>query len=281
MKRIKDFCRVLFSRKIAYFSLAIILVFVFCAIFGEQIVPHDPNKVDLTIMKAIPSWEHPLGTDEVGRDILSRIIVGSKITLQIALVSVLISGAIGCTIGLIAGYFGGIVDVIIMRFTEAMLCIPHIAMAMTLVFAIGRGTFSLMVAIGISSVPAYVRLMRGQVLSIKGNDYVQAQRILGNKSHKIIFTEILPNCISPLIVNATSNLGSAIITESTLSFLGCGVQPPNAAWGSMVEDGFGLIRVYPYLSIYPGLAIMLVVLAFNLFGDCLRDALDPRISKSL
>lgn len=281
MKNLKEFMRVLFARKIAIVSFAVIILFVLCSIFCNQIAPYDPNMVDVSSITVAPNLAHPLGTDDVGRDILSRIIIGSQVTLEIAVVSVLISGMVGCTLGLIAGYFGKAVDAVVMRLTEAMLCIPKIALAMTLTFALGRGTFSLMLAIGLSAVPGYVRLMRGQVLSIKNNDYIQAQKILGNHAFNIIFREIFPNCISPLIVYATTNLGSSIITEASLSFIGCGVQPPQAAWGSMVEDGFGLIRVYPYLSIFPGIAILMVVLAFNLFGDSLRDALDPRISKSL
>lgn len=281
MKNVKKFLRVLFSRKISIISFSVIVLFVVMAVFCDVLVPYDPNAINLDAMTVAPNAEHLLGTDDIGRDTLSRIIVGSRITLGIAVVSVFISGSIGCIIGLLAGYYGGIVDTIIMRLMDALLCIPKIALAMTLTFALGRGTFSLMMAIGLSAVPGYVRFIRGQVLSIKNSDYIQAQKIIGTKTSKIIFSEILPNCISPLIVHATTNLGGSIMTEASLSFIGCGVQPPHAAWGSMVEDGFGMIRVYPYLSIYPGLAILLVVLAFNVFGDCLRDALDPRISKSL
>lgn len=281
MKTKKQFFSVVFSRKASLGGFIIIVLFVVVALFSEQLAPYDPAKIDLKAKTVAPCAEHPLGTDQIGRDILSRIISGSTVTLGIAVVSVLIAGIIGCALGLIAGYCGGAVDAVIMRIMDALICIPKIALAMTLTFALGRGTFSLMIAIGLSSVPGYVRLIRGQTLSIKNTDYVQAQRIIGTKWYTILFSEILPNCISPLIVYATTNLGASIITESTLSFIGCGVQPPNAAWGSMVEEGFSLIRVYPYLSIYPGLAILLVVLAFNMFGDGLRDALDPRISKSL
>ncbi len=281
MNSFKKFMRVMLSRKVSLIAFIIIVAFVLTAVFCYQIAPYDPNEINLTSRMVKPCAEHLLGTDENGRDILSRIIVGSRVTLEIAFVSVFVAGFIGCVFGLIAGYYGGFVDMLIMRVTDALLCIPKIALAMTLTFALGRGTFALMMAIGLSSVPGYIRLIRGQVLSARNSDYVSAQIIIGTKKIKILFSEILPNCISPLIVYATTNLGGSIITESSLSFIGCGVQPPNAAWGSMVESGFALIRVFPYLSVYPGLAIVLVVLAFNMFGDGLRDALDPRISKSI
>lgn len=281
MAGVKQFFRVVFSRKTSLAGFIIIVLFVLTALFSKQLAPYDPYKADLTAKTVVPSAQHLLGTDQMGRDILSRIISGSVVTLQIAVVSVLIAGVIGSVLGLLAGFYGGIWDVVIMRITDALICIPKMALAMTLTFALGRGTLSLMMAIGLSSVPGYIRLIRGQAMTIKNNDYIQAQRIIGTSQVKILFTEVLPNCLSPLIVYATTNLGASIITESSLSFIGCGVQPPNAAWGSMVEDGFSMIRVYPYLSVYPGLAILIVVLAFNMFGDGVRDALDPRISKNL
>lgn len=281
MKNLKRVFSVICARKASLIGLIVVVLFVLVAIFGKWIAPYDPNEINLLEQTVQPSAKHILGTDEHGRDILSRVIVGSRVTLMISIVSVLIAGSVGCVLGLIAGYYGGILDSIIMKLTDAIMCIPKMAVAMMLAFACGRGTLALMIAIGFSSVPGYVRLIRGEVLTVKNSDYVQAQKIIGTKNSKILFSEILPNCISPLIVYATTNLGASIITESSLSFIGCGVQPPDAAWGSMVEAGFGLIRVYPYLSIYPGLAILIVVLAFNMLGDGLRDALDPRISKSL
>ncbi|MBR3036852.1 MAG: ABC transporter permease [Lachnospiraceae bacterium] len=281
MRSLKRTLSVIVSRKASLIGLVIVILFILTAIFAPLIMPYSPTKAEPANKLADPSMQHLLGTDHMGRDILSRIISGSRITLEIAIVSVLIAGLIGCILGLTAGYFGGAVDSVIMRITDAMTCIPKMALAMALTFALGRGTFSLMMAIGLSSIPGYVRLIRGQVLSIRNYDYIQAQTIIGTKKIKVLLSEILPNCISPLIVYATTNLGASIITESSLSFIGCGVQAPNAAWGSMVEDGFSLIRVYPYLSIFPGVAILIVVLAFNMLGDGLRDALDPRISKSL
>jgi len=281
MKNFKRIMSVVFARKASLAGFIVIVLFVLVALFAKQLAPYDPGQINLRAKTVAPCWEHPLGTDKLGRDTLSRIISGSTVTLEIAIISVFIAGSIGCAFGLISGYYGGIVDAIIMRFTDALTCIPKMALAMTLTFALGRNTFSLMVAIGLASVPGYIRLVRGQVFKVKSCDYIQAQTIIGTNRIKILFSEILPNCISPLIVYATTNLGASIITESSLSFIGCGVQPPAAAWGSMVEDGFSLIRVYPYLSIFPGLAILIVVLAFNMFGDGLRDALDPRISKSL
>jgi ABC-type dipeptide/oligopeptide/nickel transport system permease subunit len=281
MNDLKRTMRVIVSRPVSLVGFIVIVLFVLTAVFCYQLAPYDPNEINLIDSLATPSAKHILGTDENGRDILSRIIVGSRVTLEIAVVSVFVAGFVGSVLGLVSGYFGGWVDMVIMRITDALMCIPKIALAMTLTFVFGRGTFSLMVAIGLSSVPGYIRLVRGQVLKTKNCDYIQAQTIIGTNKTKILFSEILPNCISPMIVYATTNLGASIITESSLSFIGCGVQPPNAAWGSMVENGFSLIRVYPYLSVYPGIAILIVVLAFNMFGDGLRDALDPRISKSL
>jgi peptide/nickel transport system permease protein len=276
-----SFIRVLVSRWTVLLSAIIILLFIFTAIFAKFLTPYDPKSIDLFNRLAPPSWEHLLGADLMGRDILSRIIYGAQTSLLIAFVSIVIGGIIGTVLGLIAGYFGGIVDTIIMRVTDAMMAIPQIVLALGISVALGQSTLNLMIALGVSSVPAYIRMMRGQTLSTREQMYVTAARVIGCLDDRLMFRHIVPNCISPLIVTATINLGGAIMAEASLSYLGLGIAPPTPAWGSMVSEGFDYIQIAPMLSIAPGVCIMLVVLAFNILGDGLRDMLDPRIRGSL
>ena len=273
MKKRNSFIRVLTSRWTVLLSAIVILVFVLTAIFSKWIAPYDPIGRDLVNRLAAPSAEHLLGCDLVGRDILSRIIAGATTSLTIAVVSIIISGVIGTVLGMIAGYFGGVLDTVIMRVNDAMMALPQIVL--------GQSTGNLMLAIGISSAPAYIRMMRGATISEKERMYVTAGRVTGCSDAWIMFKHILPNCLSPMIVTATMNLGGAIMAEASLSYLGLGIVPPTPAWGSMVSDGFSYIKSNPLLSIAPGVCTMIVVLAFNILGDGLRDMLDPRIRSSL
>lgn len=276
-----SFIRVLTSRWTVLLSAIVVVIFVLTAIFSKWITPYDPIGRDLANRLAAPSLQHLLGCDLVGRDILSRIIAGAGTSLLIAVVSIVISGVIGTVLGMIAGYFGGALDTIIMRVNDAMMALPQIVLALGIGVALGQSTVNLMLAIGISSAPAYIRMMRGATISEKERMYVTAGRVTGCSDAWIMFKHILPNCLSPMIVTATMNLGGAIMAEASLSYLGLGIVPPTPAWGSMVSDGFSYIKSNPLLSIAPGVCIMIVVLAFNILGDGLRDMLDPRIRSSL
>lgn len=276
-----SFIHVLTSRWPVLLSAIIVVLFVLTALFSPWITPYDPIGRDLANRLAGPSAEHWLGCDLVGRDILSRIIAGAGTSLTIAVVSIFISGAIGTVLGMIAGYFGGFLDTLIMRFTDAMMALPQIVLALGIGVALGQSTVNLMLAIGISSAPAYIRMMRGATIREKEQMYITAGRVTGCSDARLMFRHIFPNCLSPMIVTATMNLGGAIMAEASLSYLGLGIVPPTPAWGSMVSDGFSYIKSNPLLSIAPGVCIMVVVLAFNILGDGLRDMLDPRIRSSL
>ncbi len=277
----KRFWRIMLARKIVIFGLAILLLAFIVAIFAPLIAPHDPIEQNLLNSLQQPSKEHLLGTDALGRDVLSRIIYGTRVSLAVGFVSVAIAGSIGMLLGLISGYIGGWVEGIIMRFMDVMMSIPLIILAMFIGAVLGKGLDNIMLAIGIGMIPSYARLTRGQVKSIKQLDYVTAGKISGAGSFKNAFVHILPNCIAPNIVLMTMNLGVAILIEAGLSFLGLGINPPMASWGAMVSDGYNHLRTLPYLSIAPGVVIMIVVLAFNIVGDALRDTLDPRLRGSL
>lgn len=272
-----NFLRVFFARKIVIIGIVILLVFVLTAIFAPIIAPYDPYETNVAKRLQPPSAEHWLGTDLVGRDLLSRIIYGSQTSILVGLASVGLAGIVGMLLGLLAGYIGGIIDTLIMRFIDALMAIPPIMLALALGVVMGGGLKNVIIALGVSLIPSYTRLMRGQVLQVKQNDYVLAGEIMGASTLRNMFVHVVPNCISPLIVLATLNLGIAILAEAGLSFLGLGVTPPGAAWGSMVNEGYKYLYSNPILSFAPGLCIVIVVLAFNIVGDALRDALDPRL----
>ncbi|WP_276352187.1 ABC transporter permease [Cohnella caldifontis] len=274
---VRRFLRVFLARKIVIAGLSVLTLMVLMAIFAPLLAPHDPYGQDLSMSLKQPSAEYWLGTDMLGRDVLSRIIYGSRVSLIVGLVAVLIAGAIGMTIGLLSGFFGGWVDTVLMRVMDAMIAIPMIVLAMALGAILGGGIVNVIVALGIAIVPAYARLMRGQVLSVKQSDYVMAGVVTGVGNVRNMLVHVLPNCLSPLIVLLTMNLGMAILAEAGLSFLGLGIAPPGASWGSMVNDGYRYLLSNPVLSLAPGVAILIVVLAFNVVGDALRDALDPRL----
>ena len=277
VSEIHHFRKAFFGRKLVAFGLVIILLLIMTAIFAPLIAPYNPYKTDVDHQLAQPGREHLLGTDAVGRDTLSRIIYGSRISLMVGIVVVLIAASVGITLGLIAGYSGGITNSIIMRLMDSMMAIPMILLALVIAALLGGGMKNIMIALGIGLIPGYARLMCGQVLSVKESDYITAARSFGAGNIRIMIVHILKNCFPPLIVMMTLMLGMAILAEAGLSFLGIGIEAPEAAWGSMVSDGYRYLLGNPILSIAPGLAIMVVVFSFNLVGDGLRDALDPRL----
>jgi ABC-type dipeptide/oligopeptide/nickel transport system permease subunit len=277
----KRFFRVLFSRKIVVLGVAIILITVVCALFADGIAPFEPNKQDLKNVLAAPDFAHWLGTDAIGRDLLSRIIHGTRIALLIGVGTVVISAILGSVVGLVAGYASGFPQAIIMRATDALMDLPPIMLALLISAILGGGVRGVMIAVAVSLLPGYIRLIAGQVLSLKENDYIMAERSMGAGRARIMFRHLLPNCMSPLIVQMTMMMGLAILTEASLSFLSLGIIPPTPAWGAMVYDGYRFLLHNPLLSIAPGLSIMLLVFAFNMVGDGLRDALDPRLRGAL
>ncbi len=265
------------ARRVVAVGTGVILVLIFTALFAPWLAPYDPYKPNLRETLRSPSLTHPLGTDALGRDLLSRIIYGSRTSLQVGLIAVGLAAITGMFLGLLAGYFGGWAERIIMRFIDAQMAFPPIVLALSLAFVLGGGLFNCMVAVGVSMTPSYVRLTRSQVLSVKEMDYITAARVIGSSDRRILFYHILHNVFPPLMILMTINLGSAILAEASLSFLGVGIKPPEAAWGSMLQEGYQNIFLHPFMSFSPGFCILLVVLSFNLMGDGLRDALDPRL----
>ncbi len=266
----------LVRRRGAMLGLAIVLLFIAIALCAPLIAPYDPVQTSWTAVRKAPSAAYWFGTDELGRDVLSRVIWGSRASLMAGLVSVCISMALGVPIGLLAGYMGGWVDGLISRFTDAMLAVPFLILAIALAAFLGPSLTNAMVAIGVSAMPVFIRLTRAQVLSVKVEDYVEAARAVGNPHWRIALRHILPNTLPPLIVQATLTIATAIIAEASLSFLGLGQQPPAPSWGSMLNTAKDYIDNAPWMAIWPGLSIFLLVLSFNMLGDGLRDALDPR-----
>ncbi|MHB8867364.1 MAG: ABC transporter permease [Thermoleophilia bacterium] len=273
--------RSLARRRLFLLGAVVIVALVVVAAFAPWIAPHDPYKQELRNTKAAPSLEHPLGTDTLGRDTLSRLIYGSRTSLLVGIVAVIISGAIGATLGTVAGFFGGWMQAIIMRFIDALMTFPMILLALTLAALLGGGLRNVVIALGISMVPPYARLMNALTISIKERDYVAALRSMGARRLRIVGVHILPNAVPPVLVFATLQIGAAILAEAGLSFLGIGIDPPGAAWGAMVSEGYRYLLTNPILSLAPGLAIMIVVFAFNMAGDGLRDAVDPRLRGTL
>jgi peptide/nickel transport system permease protein len=283
-KRISEtqrFIRVFFSRGLVIFGMVVILAFVITSAFGPLFSPYNPNLTELKNTLASPSAQHWLGTDDVGRDTLSRLIYGARMSLLVGVVALAIAALIGMSAGLLAGYFGGWVNAVIMRIVDALMAFPMMLLALIIAALLGGGIINVMIALGIALIPAYARLMCGLVLSIKESDYILAERSLGSGNFRIMLTHIFPNSLPPLIVLVTMQIGSAILAEAGLSYLGIGITPPTASWGSMINGGFKYMITNPLLSFVPGVAIMLVVFAFNMVGDGLRDALDPRLRGTL
>jgi peptide/nickel transport system permease protein len=276
-KGIRRFSRVFLKRGPVTLGVIAMLLFLLTSAFGPMFAPYDPYTQNLRNVLSKPSLKHLLGTDSLGRDTLSRLIYGARITLAVGIVAVMIGAVIGSTLGLIAGFFGGWVNTIIMRLTDALMAVPPLLFALVLAALLGTGIKNVMLAVGFSLMPVFSRLVCGLTLSVRENEYVLAVRAAGAGSVRVMFRHVLPNCLSSLIVQVTLTIGGAILMEASLSFLGLGIAPPAAAWGAMVYDGYRYLTTYPVLSFAPGLAIMIVVLAFNMVGDGLRDALDPRL----
>lgn len=277
VSELRRFFKVFFNRGVVVFGMVIILVFIIAAIFAPWLAPYDPDKIDMNNALLQPGKAHWLGSDSLGRDTLSRTIYGTRISLEIGLIVVVLGSAAGMALGLIAGYFGGWMQAIVMRLVDTMMAFPMLVLALLITSLLGGGLNNVIMALAFAMVPAYARLMCGQVMSVKENDYILAGRSMGASHMRIMLRHLAPNCFPPLIVMMTMMLGTTILAEAGLSFLGIGVQPPVATWGNMVNDGRQYLLSNPILSFAPGLAIMLVVYAFNMVGDGLRDALDPQL----
>lgn len=257
-------------------GFAVVVFFVLLALLAPWIAPYDPVATNWSAIRAAPSAAHWFGGDELGRDVLSRIVWGARASILAGVVSVSISLALGVPIGMLAGYVGRWVDALISRITDAMLACPFLILAIALAAFLGPSLTNAMIAIGISATPIFIRLTRAQVLNAKAEDYVEAARALGNPHYRIALRHILPNIVAPLIVQATLAIAAAVIAEASLSFLGLGQQPPAPSWGSMLNTARNYVDQAPWMAIWPGVSIFLLVLSFNLLGDGLRDALDPR-----
>ena len=269
------------KNKMAMLGLTILVMLALTAIFADVIADYDTKVIAQDIPNRLqgPSMEHWCGTDEFGRDIFARLVHGSRVSRVVGLISVSISLFIGGALGAIAGYYGGRVDNVIMRIMDIFLAVPSILLAMTIVAALGTSLVNVMLAIGVSGVPGYARIVRASVMSIKDQEFVEASRAIGAKSPTTIFREILPNCLAPIIVQATLSVAGAILSTASLSFIGLGVQPPSPEWGAMLSGGRNYLRDALHLTLFPGLAIVITILALNLLGDGLRDALDPRLKQ--
>jgi peptide/nickel transport system permease protein len=267
------------KNRLALIGIMIVISVMLVALFAPLIQMHDPLQQNISNRLQTPNWEHFFGTDHLGRDVWSRIVHGSRVALLVGVIAVGIGVLFGTPIGAISGYYRGKVDEVIMRVMDAVLAFPPILMALVVVTILGSSLSNTMIAIGVDYIPRFARVIRGSVLSEREKEYVEAGRMVGEANLSILFRQILPNSLSPLIVQSTVFIAYAMLTEAALSFLGLGIQPPNPSWGSMLNEAKLFIESDPYLAIIPGLAISITVLGFNLFGDGLRDILDPRLAK--
>lgn len=267
--------------KLAMVGLVIVAVLLLLALFADQIADYNTVVIKQNVLDRLqgPSAEHWFGTDELGRDIFARLVHGARISLLVGVVAVFIALATGGTLGAMAGYFGGVIDNVIMRVMDVFLSIPILLLAIMIVSALGSSMTNLMIAIGLASMPTFARVVRASVLSVKDQEFVEAARAIGAKNSHIIIHHIMPNCLSPIIVQATLRVATAILSTASLSFIGLGIKPPAPEWGAMLASGRGFIRDAPHVVIIPGLLIMVTILALNLLGDGLRDALDPKLKR--
>lgn len=277
--QLREIWRRLKKNRLAVFGLCVLILLVFLAVFADVIAPYGYDEQNYAETLQFPSWKHWMGTDNFGRDILSRVIYGTRISLQIGFISLTGGALVGCILGAVAGFFGGAVDTVIMRFTDILMSIPRTVLAIAIATTLGPGLTNAMIAVAISSVPNFARVVRASTLMVKDQEFVEAARSIGASNARIIFRYIFPNVMAPIIVQATLGVGTAIILAASLSFLGLGIQPPTPEWGAMLSAARTYMRDYWYMVTFPGLAIMLTVLALNLFGDGLRDALDPKLKK--
>ncbi|MDR1508687.1 MAG: ABC transporter permease [Synergistaceae bacterium] len=272
-----DTWRRLKKNKLALVGLVILIALISCALFANVLAPYSYAKQELKNSFKAPSWSHPFGTDEYGRDILSRCIYGARISLVVGFIAVGISIVVGVVFGSIAGYFGHLTDNVIMRAMDVLMAIPQMLLAIAIAAALGPGLFNLMIAVGIANTPSYARLVRASVLSIKDHEFIEAARAIGTNDFMIIVKHVLPNCVAPIIVQATVGVALAILTAASLSFIGLGIQPPEPEWGSMLSSGRYYIRDNWNMTLFPGLAIAITIFSLNVLGDGLRDALDPKL----
>ncbi|OLO42321.1 diguanylate cyclase [Alkalihalophilus pseudofirmus] len=274
--KLKDFLSILMMNKAAMVGAIIIAFYILIAIFAPVLAPYDPFEINLQNQLMPPSIDHWMGTDDKGRDILSRILYGSRLSMGVGFAAVLFGAFFGIILGLIAGYYGKWVDSIIMRMMDVMLAFPGILLALAIIAALGPSLINVTIAVGAFSVPLFARIVRGSTLEVKRLEYIDAIRSLGANDFTIIFKHVFPNILSPIIVQGTLRLATAILSAAGLSFLGLGAQPPSPEWGTMLSSGRDFLFSAPYVALFPGLAISILVLGFNIFGDGLRDALDPR-----
>ncbi len=275
----KEVMQRLAENKGAVFGLCFLILLILLAIFADVLFDYDTMVVEQHISERLqwPSAEHWFGTDELGRDLLARVVHGSRLSLSVGFSAVLVSLLIGGTLGALAGYYGGTIDNIIMRILDVFMAVPMMLMAIVIVAALGANTINLVISLGISSVPSFARVVRGAVITVRNEEYVEAARAIGAPTRQILLKHILPNCLGPIIVQTTLRTAAAVSNTSALSFLGLGVQPPDPEWGSLLSAGRNFIRDSSYLACLPGLVIMLTILSLNLLGDGLRDALDPKL----
>lgn len=278
-RNLKDMWIRMRRNKLAMVGLIILLALVFISIFADFIAPYGYAEQDLSNQFAKPSAEHFFGTDDLGRDIFSRVVYGSRISLKVGFISVGIALVIGTTIGAITGFYGGRVDNALMRFIDILQSIPDILLAIAILAALGTGLANLMIAVGIASIPGYARIVRSSVLSIRDMEFIEAAKANGSSNFRIILKHVIPNCLAPIIVQATLGVAYAIINAAGLSFIGLGLEPPTPEWGAMLSGGRTFIRDYPHMTIFPGIAIVTTIFALNVLGDGLRDALDPKLKR--
>ncbi|KQL48549.1 diguanylate cyclase [Brevibacillus choshinensis] len=277
--RWRTFYRKLRKNKLAMVGGFIVVFYIAIALLAPLIATHDPYEIDLVGKLKPPSAEHWMGTDDKGRDVMSRLLYGTRLSMSVGFVAVFIGAFFGIILGLLSGYYGKWVDTVISRVIDVLLAFPGILLSLAIVSALGPSLFNVMIAVGVFSIPVFARIVRGSTLTVKKLEYIDAIRSLGASDFTIIFKHIFPNILSPIIVQATMRLATAILSAAGLSFLGLGAQPPLPEWGAMLSNGRDFLFTAPYLAMFPGLAISTLVLGFNIFGDGLRDALDPRMKQ--
>ena len=265
--------------KTAMFGLVVVVLLVLVAVFANFVAPYDYAEQDYTAIFQYPSMEHPMGTDNFGRDILSRVIYGARVSLFVALISVVISFVVGVTLGVTAGYYGGVYETVVMRVLDAFMSLPSLLWAVSVSAALGTGIIQTSIAIAVATIPAFARISRASVITVKGSEYVEAARSIGAGSARIMMRHIIPNSLAPIFVQTTLSIVNAILTISMLSFIGLGIQPPTPEWGSMLAAGREYIRDFWPIVTFPGVMIMITLISFNMLGDGLRDALDPRLKQ--
>jgi len=269
--------KVMFGRWIVTAGVVITILLILVALLAPVMSPYDPDEQNLSQLLVSPSSQHLLGTDNLGRDIMSRLIWGSRISLMVGIVAVSIAAVLGMTFGIIAGYYGGWIGAVIMRLMDTLLSIPPLLLMLAIAAALGSGLFNVLIAIGVGMFPTYCRLMNSQIITLRHSEFVVAAETIGAKDLRIMLRHLLPNSFPPLLVLITLNMGTAIMMEASLSFLGIGIAPPTATWGAMISNGYLYILTNPLMSFVPGICILSVVLSFNMIGDGLRDALDPKL----